>query len=81
MDKINPNLYQSVCDYLLALDFQIEGECFVKGTKSIPATEIAKHTPTTFCEYATARGWLTDESPSDDDHEGMTEWGWQFMLV
>jgi hypothetical protein len=75
---INPIHYQSVSDYLLALAFTIDGDRFIKGSVSIPVSEIVGFTPMTFHNKAKAKGWF-DES-STEEHP-LYSWGDQFVLT
>lgn len=79
MANINPAHYQSVSDYLAALSFTIDGDRFIKGSVTIPVSEIIGFTPMSFHNKAKAKGWL-DMSALDEEHP-MSIWGDQFVLV
>jgi hypothetical protein len=60
VSDINPRKYDSVQQYLAALEFKIIGEFFVKGNITFPISEIMNHTPATFAEKARRRGWFDE---------------------
>ncbi len=79
MTDINPAYYQSVSDYLLALSFTIDGDRFIKGSITIPVSEIVGYTPATFHNKAKAKGWL--DAPAADEEHPLYSWGDQFVLA
>lgn len=76
MAEIRPNRFNSVQEFLAALGFQANGECFVRGNITFPVTEVIGYTPASFHNKMKARGWLTE---SADASAALSIWGHQFM--
>lgn len=61
---ISPLRFQSVQEFLKALEFEINGDFFVRDDVKFSVQEIAYHTPSSFFEKAKNKGWLERSAPS-----------------
>lgn len=73
MAEIDPQHFASCQQYLEALGFTVNGECFVRGGVTFPVVEIVGYTPVTLSEKMKRRGWLNAEASSV-----LTRWGTRF---
>lgn len=60
MTHVQANKFQNCQDYLKALEFEVNGDFFVKGDVRFPVGEIIGYNPVTFEEKARRRGWFDE---------------------